>query len=134
MPIEGLNYRESQRKVNLKWHNNGTVSYQREKFWYFERDLSVGPLTDMVTTINVPVVGSAEFVRGNFFMEWGISDMLSTMEASIFVRKTIKELLFEGYEDTVMYLGSSFEDSSREDGDYDSENVVHKFGWFYQGN
>ena len=95
----------------------------------------MGPLTDMVTTINVPVVGSAEFGRGNFFMEWGISDMLSTMEASIFVRKTIKELLFEGYEDTVMYLGSSFEDSSREEyGDYDSENVVHKFGWFYQGN
>ena len=42
--------------------------------------MSVGPLTDMVTTINVPVVGSAEFVRGDFFMEWGISDMLSTIE------------------------------------------------------
>ena len=123
MPIEGLNYRESQRKVNLKWHNNGTVSYQREKFWYFERDLSVGPLTDMVTTINVPVVGSAEFGRGNFFMEWGISDMLSTMEASIFVRKTIKELLFEGYNDTVMELSSSF----TEDGDN-----LDKFGWFYK--
>ena len=42
--------------------------------------MSVGPLTDMVTTINVPVVGSAEFARGDFFMEWGISDMLSTIE------------------------------------------------------
>ena len=50
--------------------------------------MSVGPLTDMVTTINVPVVGSAEFVRGDFFMEWGISDMLSTIE----VRKTLSEL------------------------------------------
>jgi hypothetical protein len=42
--------------------------------------MSVGPLTDMVTTINVPVVGSAEFARGDLFMEWGISDMLSTIE------------------------------------------------------
>ena len=42
--------------------------------------MSVGPLTDMVTTIKVPVVGSAEFARGDFFMEWGISDMLSTIE------------------------------------------------------
>jgi len=140
-------FREVQKKVNLRWAN-GTVSYRREKFWYFERDLSVGPLTDMVTTINVPVVGSAEFVRGSFLMEWGISDMLSTLEAEIFVKKTIKELLFEGYEDTVMLLGSSFGDSTSED-DFDyyekdteddieedvTENVIHdKFGWFYKRN
>ena len=42
--------------------------------------MSVGPLTDMVTIINVPVVGSVEFVRGDLFMEWGISYMLSTIE------------------------------------------------------
>ena len=44
--------------------------------------MSVGPLTDEVMTINVPMVGSAEFARGNFFMEWGVSDMLSTIEVS----------------------------------------------------
>ena len=69
--------------MNLTWHENSTVSYRRVKFWYFEREMSVGPLTDKVTTINVPVVGSAEFVRGDFFMEWGISDMLSTIEVII---------------------------------------------------
>ena len=69
-----------EKKANLTWHENGTISYRRIKFWYFERELSVGPLTDMVTTINVPVVGSAEFARGDFLMEWGISDMLSTIE------------------------------------------------------
>ena len=73
-------FREVEKKVNLIWHGDGTVSYKRVKFWYFERDMSVGPLTDMVTTINVPVVGSAEFVRGDFFLEWGISDMLSTIQ------------------------------------------------------
>ena len=72
--------REVEKKANLTWHENGTISYRRVKFWYFEREMSVGPLTDMVTTINVPVVGSAEFARGDFFMEWGISDMLSTIE------------------------------------------------------
>ena len=87
-------FREEQRKVNLTWNKNGTVSYRRLKFWYFERNMSVGPLTDMVTTINVPVVGSAEFVRGNFFMEWGISDMLSTIEVtSDIVRYTYKTVL-----------------------------------------
>ena len=80
--------REVQSKVKLKWHSNGTVSYQRKKFWYFERDLSVGPLTDIVTTINLPVVSSAEVARGNYFMEWGVSNMLVTIDAQIFVKKT----------------------------------------------
>ena len=66
--------------MNLEWGDDGTVSYKRVKYWYFQRNMSVGPLTDMVTTINVPVVGSAEFVRGDFFLEWGISDMLSTIQ------------------------------------------------------
>ena len=79
-------FRETQKKVDLQWHPNGTVTYRRVKYWYFERSLSVGDLSDVVTTINVPVVGSAEFVRGSFFMEWGISDMLATLEATIFVR------------------------------------------------
>merc|ERR1719232_451178 len=43
-------------------------------------------------------------------MEWGVSDMLSTIEATIFIKKTIRELLFEGYEDTVMEIGSSMSD------------------------
>ena len=68
--------------MNLSWHENGIISYRRVKFWHFERELSVGPLTDVVTTINVPVVASAEFARGDFFMEWGVSDMLSTIEVN----------------------------------------------------
>jgi len=136
-------FREVERKVNLTWHENSTVSYRRVKFWYFEREMSVGPLTDEVTTINVPVVGSAEFVRGDFFMEWGISDMLSTIEARIFVKKTIGELLFEGYEDEVMEIGSSLDgdddeeyfDEEEEETKQDLNKVpMDKFGWFYKRN
>jgi len=134
-------FREVEKKVNLTWHPNGTISYRRVKYWYFEREMSVGPLTDVVTTINVPVVGSAEFVRGDFFMEWGISDMLSTIEARIFVKRTIGELLFDGYEDTVMDIGSSL-DSEDEYFEYEEEEEeedpnkvpMDKFGWFYKRN
>ena len=111
----------------MKWNPNGTVSYRRQKFWYFDRSKSVGPLTDVITTINVPVVGSAEFVRGSFFMEWGISDMLSTLDATLFVNRTVGELLFDGYDDTVMNIGSSFGSI----GDDDSV-TMDKFGWFYK--
>ena len=113
-------FREVERKVNVSWHpENGTVSYKRMKHWYFEPLMSVGPLNDTITTINVPVVGSAEFVRGDFFMEWGMSDMLSTIQATIFVRRTIAELLFEGYDDVVMDIGSSFNKKEDEYGDED---------------
>jgi len=129
-------FRETQKKVDIQWHPNGTVTYKRVKYWYFERDLSVGDLSDVITTINVPVVGSAEFVRGSFFMEWGVSDMLSTIEATIFIKKTIRELLFEGYEDTVMEIGSSMSDYEFEEVEEknDDKQRTDKFGWFYNRN
>ena len=101
--------------------------------------MSVGDLSDVVTTINVPVVALAEFFRGNFFMEWAVSDMLANLEASIFVRKTVGELLFEviilypatqikqypvflfeGYEDDVMSIGADMSDNNNNDEDYSS--------------
>lgn len=138
-------FREIEKKVNLTWHSDGTVSYRRAKSWYFEREMSVGPLTDTVTTINVPVVGSAQFAQGDFFMEWGISDMLSTLQARIFIKRTIGELLFEGYEDSVMEM-ASISDGEEEEYDFfeaaeEEEYAVKeeassggKFGWFYQRN
>jgi len=135
-------FREVEKKVNLTWENDGTVSYRRVKYWYFERNMSVGPLTDTVTTINVPVVGSADFVRGDFFMEWGVSDMLSTIQAKIFVKRTISELMFEGYSDPLVEMGSSFleaEDDFYDGMDYETveypKNIpMDKFGWFYERN
>lgn len=37
-----------EKKVNLVWHADQTVSYQRKKFFYFEREMSVGALDDTV--------------------------------------------------------------------------------------
>ena len=114
-------FREVEKKVNLSWHpENGTVSYQRLKHWYFEPSMSIGPLNDTITTINVPIVGSAEFARGDFFMEWGMSDMLSTIQATIFVRRTVAELLFDGYDDVLMDIGSSFK---KKEDEYDDEDM-----------
>ena len=117
----------------MQWHPNGTVTYKRMKHWYFERELSVGPLSDVVTTINVPVVGSAEFVRGSFFMEWGISDMLANLEATIFVKKTVGELLFEGYEDDVMTIGADMNSDAGNTDDYSYGNYDYS-GDYYDGD
>ena len=56
--------------------------------------------------------------------------MLSTLEAEIFVRKTVgelenRELLFEGYEDKIMDIGAAL-------GEGIGDVVLDKFGWFYK--
>ena len=57
------------------------------------------------------------------------------------MRRTIREILFDGYEDTVMDIGSSldsdddyFEEGEYEDDDEEDLNKVpmDKFGWFYK--
>ena len=60
-------------------------------------------------------------------------------QARIFVKKTIGELLFDGYEDTVMDIGSSLdseddyfeEEDEVEEGD-PNKVPMDKFGWFYK--
>ena len=45
--------------------------------------MSVGPLSDTVITVNLPAVAAAEFARGDMLLEWGVSDMLATLEVSL---------------------------------------------------
>jgi len=120
-------FREVEHKVNLVWHEDGTVSYHRKKFWYFEQDMSVGSLQDTVVTLNLPMVGAVDYARGSFMMEFGLSDMFSTIEATLFINKTVGELLFDGYDDPVLEIGSSFDEEEK-------KLPMEKFGWFYKRN
>jgi len=120
-------FREVEHKVNLVWHDDGTVSYHRKKFWYFEPSMSVGSLQDTVVTLNLPMVGAVDYARGSFMMEFGLSDMFSTVEATLFINKTIGELLFDGYEDPVLEIGASFDEEEK-------KLPMEKFGWFYKRN
>jgi len=119
-------FRQEERKVNLVWHEDATISYNRQKRWYFEPDMSTGSLQDTVNTLNVPMVTAVDYAREDFIMEFGLSDMLSTIEAKLFINRTLGELLFDGYDDPVLEIGTSFEDE---------ETVpLEKFGWFYKRN
>ena len=80
--ISLLTYREHQQKIGLVWHDDGTISYYRRKFWYFEPEMSVGPLTDHILTLNLPMVTAVNYAQGSLMMEYGLSDMLQTVEVS----------------------------------------------------
>jgi len=144
-------FRQVEKKVNITHHSNGTISYRRIKFWYFDLSLSVGNLTDTVTTLNMPAVGAAEFAKGDFLSEFGVSDMLATIEAKLFVRKSVGELLFSGYRDPILEIKTAMDEDDEYDydvfdeyEDYEKQEYVEqtddnnvpmdKFGWFYKRN
>ena len=115
--------RETQQKVNLVWHDDGTIrcvcrsfaiascipfvfnlqtkntilSYNRRKFWHFEPSMSAGPLTDTVISLNLPMVTAVNYARENFMMEFGLSDMLATVEVGTTQHSRVDILIFFKY-------------------------------------
>ena len=77
--------REKEEKVDMVWHANHTVSYRRKKMYWFEPEMSAGPLTDTVVTLNLPLVAAADMARDDFMMQWGLTDIFSTMQVSYFL-------------------------------------------------
>ena len=116
--------REEQQKINLVWHDDGTISYNRRRVWHFEPSMSVGPLTDSVVSLNLPMVTAVNYARRSFMMEFGLSDMLATVEAKLFLNRTVGELLFDGYDDPILEIGASF--------DEEKTMPIDKFAWFYK--
>lgn len=40
-------------RVNIKWNNNGTITYQQKRIWHFLPEQSNGTLQDNITNLNV---------------------------------------------------------------------------------
>ncbi|PIK37520.1 putative lysosome membrane protein 2 isoform X2 [Apostichopus japonicus] len=86
-------------------HNdNGTVTFRNKKQFIFNRDMSVGPQTDTVTTINIAVFAVAHIIRYQPRRRkalWNIIHQRSG--AQPIVTTTVEEILW-GYEDDYLKL------------------------------
>jgi len=122
--IGPFTYREELERVNEVFHPNGSVSYESKKIWFYLSEESVN-LDTIICTVNVPIVAAAEFARGNWIQEYAIGGMLKT-KSSLFINVTARELLFEGYTDALLTMGSFFAQ--------DTGIPMDKFGWFYERN
>lgn len=99
-------FRETREKVNITWNPNGTVSYRQIKRYYVQSDMTKGSLDDMIVTLNMPMVSAAHSVRfaeDEFFRE-SVTDIIVETKSSFFVRKSVRELLFDGYEDPILSM------------------------------
>ncbi|EZA62873.1 hypothetical protein DMN91_003151 [Ooceraea biroi] len=121
-------FREIRQKDNIKFnHENKTVSYLQRRLWYFEAELSNGSLNDVITCPD-PVASSAAYKIRDWELEWQatLSLVLGSSDRSIHIHKTVDELTFTGYSDSLFTMGKMM--ASDDVPPYD------RFAWFYMRN
>ncbi|XP_015122216.1 scavenger receptor class B member 1 [Diachasma alloeum] len=100
-------YKEDMEKVNIVFHNNGTVSYQHKKILNFVPELSKdGDLRVLVP--NIPLLTLTTQSRSlHSVINMGLSMFISGMNQKPFVPVTAQELVF-GYDDPLVTLAHRF--------------------------
>ncbi|XP_029158687.1 scavenger receptor class B member 1 isoform X2 [Nylanderia fulva] len=100
-------YREDMEKVNIVFHNNGTVSYQHKKILNFVPEMSLDRNIKVLVP-NIPLLTlSTQSKSLPHLIQMGLSIFLSGMHMKPFVPVTAQELVF-GYDDPLVSLGYRF--------------------------
>ncbi|PSN51780.1 hypothetical protein C0J52_05277 [Blattella germanica] len=94
-------------KVNIKFHDNDTVTYQHNKILQFVPELSVDKKT-LVTVPNIPLLTlTAHGSSLTRFVQMPMSLMIRSLNLQPFVTITAEQLIF-GYDDTLTKLANTF--------------------------
>jgi len=119
-------FKHVREKVNITWnYENQTITYQNKIYFYYDED-SPGNYSDIVTTFNmVPWSIAHQTKDSNLFLKQGAK--LALMFSKLHVTTTVRELLFEGYEDTLVSAASSFSFLAEAD-------IPNRVGFFYGRN
>ncbi|XP_056647456.1 scavenger receptor class B member 1 [Diorhabda sublineata] len=100
-------YREDMEKINIQFHDNGTVSFQHKKILQFVPEMSVNK-NEKIIVPNIPLLTlAAQSNNLGYFIQKSISVMLSMGSFQPFVSITADELVF-GYEDKLVSLAHQF--------------------------
>ncbi|XP_003690138.2 scavenger receptor class B member 1 [Apis florea] len=100
-------YKEDMEKVNIVFHNNGTVSYQHKKILNFVPEMSKDKDLKVIVP-NIPLLTlSTQSKSLPRFITLGLSMFLSGMHMKSFVPVTAQELVF-GYDDPLVSIAHRF--------------------------
>lgn len=119
-------FREVDYKEAVVWNNNGTITFQRKRVWYFEESLSRGSLSDKVTNVN-PVTASVAYAlrfKRPAFRDV-VDRVMRIIKQKLIITKTVNQLLFEGYDDLMLRIARKMNFT---------EIPFDKFAWFYGRN
>jgi len=98
-------YHQKWVKEDVRWHNNGTMSYRTKKSFHFQPKLSVGDHSkDLISTLNVPAISAYYQLRHKSWWEYyGPDWAISSMHGKMWVQKTPEELIW-GYHEGLFDL------------------------------
>lgn len=123
-------FRETRDKEDVKFHDrDSTVSYKPISYYYFDSEGSNGTLDDVIVNLNIVAIGAAgQAVTMQYKKRKVISMALNAYEEELTVAKSVRELLFEGYEDDLVTAGK--EGVTPE---FNPDDIpFDKIGWFYK--
>lgn len=121
-------YRARWVKEGIVWNSNGTISYREVKTYTFDRNASVGSLSDRITTVNAPLVSAGVLVNKikNFIKRKLTALIINRLDEHLLIERTVGELLFDGYNDPLVATSRLI--------DPDLPDTKGKFGWMIQRN
>ncbi|XP_063236012.1 protein croquemort-like [Bacillus rossius redtenbacheri] len=120
-------FSEHNKRVNLTWNSNDTVTFQQTRQYVFRPELSSGSIDDKVTTVNVIAVAAAYFSRyDNIYFKIIMDGFLEKLE-SISTTHTVGEMLFDGYDDKLIDLATELHIQK-------FKLPFKKFAWFAERN
>ncbi|XP_032674774.1 scavenger receptor class B member 1 [Odontomachus brunneus] len=100
-------FREDMEKVNIVFHNNGTISYQHKKILNFVPEMSIDKNTKIIIP-NIPLLTVSDLTKNlPRVFTLGLSMFVSGMHMKPFIPVTFHEFAF-GYDDPFVSLGHTF--------------------------
>ena len=121
-------YRSKWHKTPITFNSNGTVTFRERKVLHFVPEMSVASETEKIlTTINGPLtVTLALLQKAPIVVRNIVSLGLSTVSEGFFVKRSARELLYEGYPEMLTSFGPLLNPSI--------PNTKGRFAWLYGHN
>uniref|UniRef100_A0A7N8XRR8 Scavenger receptor class B, member 2c n=1 Tax=Mastacembelus armatus TaxID=205130 RepID=A0A7N8XRR8_9TELE len=95
-------YREYRPMEQVDFSDNGTkVTAVNTKTYIFQRNMSFGPESDLIRTVNIPAITVMEIFKDHSFIANLISSYMRGTREGLFTTRTVGELLW-GYEDGLL--------------------------------
>nr|XP_018897741.1 PREDICTED: protein croquemort-like isoform X1 [Bemisia tabaci] len=127
-------FREFHTKKVLAWNKNHTVTYKQTRKWVFMRSMSVSSLDDVVTTVNPIAFTIASLMKDGhlgLIAQEEIKIALEVFRSKMYMKRPIRQLLFEGYDDPLLKLLDKVPTPLRP---LPNPLGSSHFGWFYPHN
>jgi len=126
-------FSERHEKVKFVWNSNGTVTYRQIRTWHFLPHLSNGTLDDEVTILNSVAASLGPMIQQKVpaWLHPSVEVVLKQLNESLFVTKTVREIIFSGYHDPIF---DDMKNLVKEFPFIPQDGLTDKFAFFYQRN